>query len=97
MERKDLDSVPSVDDLKDLAKELTSNWYFLGIRLEVELATINGIRDNVKNLTPEMNAFQMLNVWREKGSSSTYRKLAKALELEDKGLLAEKYSRAGDG
>ena len=97
MERKDLDSVPTVDDLRDLAKEITSIWYFLGIRLEVELATINGIRDNVKNLTPEMNAFQMLNAWRGKGSSSTYRKLAKALELEDKGLLAEKYSGAGDG
>ena len=97
MEIKDLDSVPTVDDLKDLAKELTSVWYFLGIRLGVELATINGIRDNnVQNLTPEMKAFQMLNIWREKGSS-TYKKLAKALELEDKGLLAEKYSGAADG
>ena len=97
MERKDLDSVPTVDDLKDLAKELTSNWYFLGIRLGVELATINGIRDNVRNLTPEINAFQMLNAWRGKGSSSTYRELEKALKRENLGLLAEKYCRAGDG
>ena len=97
MERKDLDSVPPVHDLKDLAKEITSSWHFLGIQLGVKSATINGIRDNVQNPTPEMKAFQMLNVWREKGSSSTYRELEKALEHENLGLLAEKYCRAGDG
>ena len=98
MERKDLDSVPPVHDLKDLAKEIASSWYFLGIELGLELATINGIRDNnVQNLTPEMKAFQMLNTWCEKCSSPTYRELKKALEHENLVRIAEKYCRAGDG
>ena len=98
MQKKDLDSVPPVDDLKDLAKEITSSWYFLGIELGLELATINGIRDNnIQNPTHEMKAFQMLNVWRGKDSSSTYRELEKALKRENLGLLAEKYCGAADG
>ena len=98
MERKDLDSVPHVHDLKDLAKEITSSWYLLGIELGMEPSTVDGIRDNnIQNPTHEMKAFQMLNTWREKGSSSTYRELEKALEHENLVRIAEKYCRAGDG
>lgn len=95
MKAKYLSGVPPVKVLNDLAREITPFWEALGSQLKVKEGTIENIlENNAQYGSPRKKAFAMLKAWRYKGSSSTYKKLAKALKHELKDFLAEKYCEA---
>ena len=90
--QKDPDSVPTVQVLDDLAKEITDCWKSLGRQLGVDQKKIESI--SLQGIKPDDKAFEMLKVWRDKGGRyATYGKLAEALKHVGMGRLAEKYCR----
>ena len=89
-------SEPSIKDLDDLSKEITTVWESIGRHLGLEEAKIECIRENnVQCASPERKAFEVLNAWRQKGTSVTYKELGRVLKHLGKTNLAQKYCEAG--
>ena len=92
----DPNSEPSFEVLGDLSKEITTVWESIGRHLELEEAKIECIRENnVQCASPEQKAFEVLNAWRQKGTSVTYKELGRVLKHLGKTNLAQKYCEAG--
>ena len=88
---KDPNSVATVQVVNDLSRDIIPCWESLGTHLGVNQSTIDGIKFSLLCIEPGQKAFEVLKAWRDKGSSSTYRELAKALRHVHKDGLAEKY------
>lgn len=78
--------------LDDLAMHITGPWYSIGLKLGLSSARLDGIiANNVQYPRPAEKAFQMLKIWKDKGSSATNAKLADALRKLNMDRLAEMY------
>ena len=84
------ESVPNADELNDLSKYISQSWYSLGLKLELSSAKLDEIEgNNAQYPNPAQKAYRMLRAWHDKGSASTYVKLADALRKVGKDGLAE--------
>ena len=87
---RDTASIPTADELNDLSKDISQCWDSLGLKLGVSSAKLDEIEGNyIQYPNPAKKAYHMLRAWHDKGSGSTYGKLADALRKVDKAGLAE--------
>ena len=84
---------PSDEELLDLAKIITVEWYQLSIRLDLGLGAISDILGDLRFVTPSEKAFQALVVWRNSFTSDNaiYEKLANGLRKVDRQDLVQKF------
>ena len=84
------ESIPSADEIYDLSKDISQCWDSLGLKLGVSSAKLDEIEgNNLQYPNPAQKAYRMLRAWHDKGSASTYGKLADALRKVGKAGLAE--------
>ena len=87
---RDPESMSTAEELDDLSKDVSKIWKSLGLKLGVSSGELDDIEENYAQYpNPAKKAYQMLNVWCDKGSGSTYGKLADALRKVGKDGLAE--------
>ena len=74
--------------MKQLLSELSevTDWYHLGIFLDIELATLDTIQSNHPN-DDERKKTEMLKVWL-KGNNASWRNLCDALILRKQNIVA---------
>ena len=90
---RDPESIPTVEELDDLSKDISKCWTSLGLKLGVSSGKLDEIEENVQYHNPVQKAYRMLRAWHDKGSGSTYGKLADALRKVGKDGLAEELLR----
>ena len=86
---RDPASKPTVEELDDLSKDISKCWTSLGLKLGVSSGKLEEIEENAQYHNPAKKAHNMLKAWHDKGSASTYGKLADALRKVGKAGLAE--------